>query len=107
MIHTWKIATTKPAELQLADSSSLDIVTRQLPEGYYSTFRTYAGCTRVLGLSAHMRRLPNIDAISLRRNLIQLLEPYRPNEARVRVLETKREQVYISIEPFQSLPKEV
>jgi len=87
--------------------SSLDAVTRQLPDGHYSTFRTFAGCTRVLGLKAHLRRLPNVDALSLRRNLLHSLEPYRPAEARVRVMETKQRQFYISIEPLKPLTREI
>jgi len=89
--------------------SSLDSITRQLPDGYYSTFRTYAGCTRVIGLAAHLRRLPNADASSLRQNLLQLLEPYRSHdgEARVRILETKQGQFYIAIEPLKLLPREI
>jgi len=61
----------------------------------------------VLGLSAHLQRLPNLDASFLRRQLIQLLEPYRPDEARVRVMKTKQGQVYISIEPLRLLSREV
>ena len=94
----------------MPDMSSLDAITRQLPDGFYSTFRTYAGCTRVIGLSAHLRRLPNADAAALRRNLNQLLEPYRPDpvgEARVRILETKEGKFYIAIEPLKLLAKEV
>ena len=87
--------------------SSLDAVTRQLPEGYYSTFRTYDSCTRVIGLSAHLRRLPNVDASSLRRSLLQVLKPFRPGEARVRILETKQGQFYISIEPLKLLAREI
>jgi len=107
MIRVWKISKIKSEEVHFNDQSSLDAITRQLPDGYYSTFRTYAGCTRVIGLSAHLRRLPNVDASSLRRNLIQLLEPYRPGETRVRVLETKRGQFYIAIEPLKLLPREI
>ena len=87
--------------------SSLDAITRQLAEGYYSTFRTYAGCTRVIGFSAHLRRLPNVDASALRGHLLQLLEPYRPGEARVRVIETKQRKVYVAIEPLKRLPQDV
>ena len=107
MIHTWKITKTKINEIHFTDESSLDAITRQLPDGYYSTFRTYDSCTRVIGLSAHLRRLPNADASSLRRNLLQLLEPYRPDEARVRVMKNRSGDIYIAIEPFKLLPREV
>ncbi len=87
--------------------SSLDAVTRQLPEGYYTTFRTYDACTRVIGLKAHFSRLPHADASLLRQSLRLLLEPYRPGEARVRLMETKQGKFYISIEPLKLTPPEV
>jgi len=107
MIRTWKISKTTCDEIQFNDQASLDAITRQLPDGYYSTFRTYDSCTRVIGLTAHLRRLPNVDASSLRRHLLQLLEPYRPTEARVRVMETKQGQFYISIESLKPLAHEI
>jgi len=97
----------QPKPIALADMSSLDAITRQLPDGYYSTFRTYDSCTRVIGLSAHLRRLPNIDASFLRRNLLQLLEPYRPEEAKVRIIKTKRGQLYIALESLKLLAREI
>ena len=94
-------------------AASLDEVTRQLPEGYYSTFRTFDGGTRVLGLTAHLSRLyqpvsaPEVDDLSLRRQLFALLERFRPEEARVRVMMTKQGQVYLAAEPLKPLPREV
>ncbi|MBV6400616.1 MAG: hypothetical protein CNIPEHKO_00909 [Anaerolineales bacterium] len=119
MTRTWKITKTKLDELRFDDNSSLDAVTRQLPDGYYSTFRTFDSCTRVIGLSAHLKRLPHADASFLRGCLAQLLQPFRPpfglgarrgetaDEARVRVMETKRGGFYISIEPLKLLPREI
>jgi len=107
MLRIWKITKTKLEEIHFDDLSSMDAVTRQLPEGYYSTFRTYDGCQRVLGLKAHLQRLPDIDASSLRRHLTQLLELYRSDEARVRVMATKDGQTHITIEPLKPLPGEV
>ena len=107
MIRTWKIVKNNLEEIQFAAQTSLDAITRQLPEGYYSTFRTYDSCSRVIGLSAHLRRLPDLDASFLRRQLIQLLEPFRSAEARVRVMMTFSRQIYISIEPLKRLPLEV
>ncbi len=107
MIRTWKITRQKAEEIAFVNRSSLDAVTRQLPEGYYSTFRTYDGGRRVLGLASHFQRLPTTDASLLRRNLNQLLEPFRPGEARIRVMMTKRGQIFIAIEPLVPLPREV
>ena len=93
--------------------SSLDAVTRQLPDGYYSTFRTYDGCRRVLGLKAHLRRLydpvtsPEVSASFLRRQLNLLLEHFAPDEARVRVIMTKQGKVYVAAEPLKPLSAEI
>ena len=56
-IRVWHITEDRNTAIRLKDQSSLDAITRQLPDGYYSTFRTYAEGTRVLGLTAHMQRL--------------------------------------------------
>lgn len=110
--NVWQITPTKNLRLPV-EASSLDEVTRQLPEGYYSTFRTFAGCTRVLGLAAHLRRLfdpvagPEVGAPFLRRQLRELLEPYRPDEARVRAIMTGEGQAFLAIEPLKLLPREV
>ena len=114
MIEAWHITPTQNVKLELG-ASSLDEFTRQLPhpDGYYSTFRTFDGCTRVLGLATHLRRLyepvptPEVSESFLRRQLLTLLEPYRPDEARVRVIMKKHGQAYIAIEPFKSLPREI
>lgn len=112
-IQVWKITPSTNLPQSLRDQSSLDAITRQLPDGYYSTFRTYGSCTRVLGLTAHLRRLyepvpsPNVDVRRLRRQLRALLEPYLPEEARVRVVMTRLGQVFLAIEPLRPLPREV
>jgi branched-chain amino acid aminotransferase len=112
MIQTWRIAPQENIKFEL-DASSLDEITRGLPDGYYSTFRTFDGRTRVFGLTAHLRRLyervssPEVSASFLRRRLRSLLEPYRPDEARVRAIMTKQGQAYIAIEPLKPLPREV
>jgi branched-chain amino acid aminotransferase len=93
--------------------TSLDAITRQLPQGYYSTFRTFDRCTRVLGFADHLRRLydpvraPEVSAANLRRQLLDLLEHYRPGEARVRLIMTKQGQLYVAIEPLTLLGREV
>ena len=114
MIQAWQITPTQNIKLEL-DAVSLDEVTRHLPDpdGYYSTFRTFDGCTRVLGFTAHLGRLygpvhaPEVSESFLRRQLLTLLEPYRPAEARVRLMMTKQGQAHIAIEPLRSLPQAV
>jgi branched-chain amino acid aminotransferase len=112
MIQAWHVTSMQNIKLQL-DASSLDEITRQLPDGYFSTFRTFDECTRVLGLTAHLGRLyepvdkPDVSASFLRRQLFTLLEPLRPDEARVRMIMTKQGQSYIAIESLKPLPREI
>ena len=112
MIRTWRITPTETINLDMV-AASLDEVTRQLPEGFYSTFRTFDGGRRILGLSSHLQRLyrpvpaPDVDESRLRRELFALLEPYRPGEARVRAIMTKQGQAFLATEPLTPLPREV
>lgn len=112
-IQVWQITKDKSQELHLSQSASLDAITRQLPDGYYSTFRTFGHGTRVIGLQAHLGRLyepaaaPDVDASNLRRQLLPLIEPYRADEARVRVVMTKQGQLYVMIEPLKKLAPEI
>ena len=112
-ILVWNITKSTTEQVELEDRSSLDAVTRQLPDGFYSTFRTFDGGTRVLGLTAHLQRLyepvpaPEVDESLLRRELDNLLAPYRPGEARVRAVMTKDAQVYVALAPLIPLPREI
>lgn len=112
MIQTWQITPIKNIKLDL-EAASLDDVTRQLPDGYYSTFRTFDGTQRVLGLTSHLRRLyepvstPEVDESILRQQLRALLELYRPDEARVRAVMTEQGQVYVAVEPLKPPPREI
>jgi branched-chain amino acid aminotransferase len=103
-------------EISLPESSSLDAITRQLPQGLYTTFRTYGGGTRVLGLRAHLQRLyqpaalqkiiPSVPVEQLRQRLAEILQAY-PDEARVRLILTSEGRVYLALEPLKTLPPEV
>jgi branched-subunit amino acid aminotransferase/4-amino-4-deoxychorismate lyase len=115
----WEITSPgKLTELRLSDLSSLDAVTRQLPDGFYSTFRTYGEGRRVVGLSAHLARLyapasglglqPACTATELRRVMDSLLGEVRPQEARVRIaLDSRRGRVFLAIQPLTLLPPDV
>lgn len=112
-ITVWHITGDSNQAVHLKDTSTLDDITRQLPDGYYSTFRTFDGGTRVLGLSAHLQRLyrpvstPDVDESFLRRQLSALLEPYRPNEARVRAIMTAQGQLYFAMASLAPLPRAI
>jgi branched-chain amino acid aminotransferase len=111
-INLWRITPSQNSKIEIS-ASSLDEVTRQLPNGYYSTFRTFDGCRRVLGLTAHLRRLyepvptPEVNESFLRRQLRALLEPFQPQEARLRAVMTKEGEAFVAIEPLQPLPREI
>lgn len=118
-----------PQEIILPDMSSLDAISRQLPDGLYSTFRTYSGCEKVLDLQLHLRRLydplaalavePAVSALELRAALWLLLKDFTPGfvasvqpsgEARVRISLATAEspgQVFVMFEPLKMLPETV
>jgi branched-chain amino acid aminotransferase len=115
--RVWKLSLRDGAvEVHLPDSTSLDAVTRQLPQGFYSTFRTFDGGKRVLGLRSHLKRLyqpggkeivkPDVNANILCQDLADILLEY-PDEARVRVIVTMKGDVYIALTPLVSLPREI
>ncbi len=110
----------EPQETRLPDMSSLDAISRQLPEGLYSTFRTYAGCEKVLDLELHLRRLydplaglavkPEVSAFELRTALRGLLKDFAQGEARVRISLSTAESpgtVFILIESLKTLPETI
>ena len=98
------------------DTSTMDMITRQLPEGYYSTFRTFDGCRRVLGLRAHLQRIyqpaavhkinPAVPITVLRSQIADILGDCQ-NEVRVRLVMTTRGEIYLAITPLTALPTEV
>jgi branched-subunit amino acid aminotransferase/4-amino-4-deoxychorismate lyase len=99
-------------------ASTLDGITVQLPDGFYTTFSTLAGGSRVLGLQAHLDRLyvpardaglrPSVDEQTLRRRIVELAREYLPRESRVRLMLTKNDgNVYLGIQPFIPLDESV
>lgn len=98
-----------------------DSITTALPAGLYTTFRTYAGRTKVIGLSAHLDRLyipakaqslvPAIrQPADFRHVLADLLSRFEAPEARIRlILDTSVEpgMIYVLLQPLQPLPSEI
>ena len=112
--RVWEITPERGREeLHLADMSSLDAITRQLPQGFYSTFRTFDGGRRVLGLRAHLQRLyqpaysqqitPVVTTEGLRRHLAEMLRAY-PEDAKLRVIIIDNGKIYIIIQNHNKLP---
>lgn len=103
------------------DLPDFDSITTVLPGGLYTTFRTYAKRTKVIGLQAHLDRLyvpakaqgivPAIRHVSaFREVLAELLLPMDAPEARVRlILDTSSEPgtIYVLLQPLQGLPPEI
>ena len=99
-------------------ASSLDELTGSVSDGFYSTFSTLSGGTRVLGLRAHLERLyepakaaglrPSADENSLRKGIAELAKENLPGESRIRVILTRDTgEVYIGIQPFTPLSESV
>ncbi|MHB8779026.1 MAG: aminotransferase class IV [Anaerolineales bacterium] len=99
-------------------ASSLDEMTRSLPQGFYTTFSTLAHGTRVAGLQAHLERLylpakemglnPAVDEKTLRERIAQIASGNLPHESRIRLILTKDSaEIFAGIEVFKRLPETV
>lgn len=100
------------------NASSLDGMTAQLPQGFYTTFSTLAHGTKVLGLKAHLERLyapakilklhPPIVEKELRKRIALLIKDNLPGESRVRLTLTKdKGLLFIGVQPFEPLAKSI
>lgn len=100
------------------NASTLDEWTGQLSQGFYTTFSTLSGGTRVLGLRAHLQRLyapaaeaglhPSVDAPTLRRQLAEFAKGFLPKETRFRLILAKDSgHVYVGFQPLIPPPESV
>ena len=120
-ILVYKITRSETEQLHF-ELPNFDAITTELPSGLYTTFRTYAERTKVIGLRSHLDRLylpAKVQAIvpavrrqdDFREILFDLLKRLDGmNEARVRlVLDTSVEQgtLYVLLQPMQALSDEV
>ena len=100
----------------ISSADGIDVLTRELPPGFYTTFRTFEQGTRVLGLSAHLDRLYRpaescgIDLVvgrkGLRKQLFDLLQ-LQSGDARVRLVLTYDGALYVMFAPLLILPETV
>lgn len=117
-IQIHKITRSNSEELQF-DLPTFDAITTALPTGLYTTFRTYAVRTKVLGFSAHLDRLylpAKMQDIHVARSREQLREILTnllrffgagTEEARVRlIMDTTSEPgtFYVLLQQMQPLP---
>lgn len=98
-IQTWKLSREKTASLELITlpqpPGTLDEGTRQIPQGGYTTLRTYPGA-RVLLLMEHFQRLEDtallsgikiqIDQETVRRAIRQVHELFPAENERLRIV---------------------
>lgn len=119
-ILAYKITRSGIEEMDF-DLPDFDSITTTLPVGLYTTFRTYAGRSKVIGLHSHIERLylpakaqgivPAIRRPSAFREVLwELLLPMDAPEARVRlILDTTVEpgMIYILLQQMLPLPAEI
>ncbi len=104
--------------LSLTDKSGpgLDAISLTLPEGIYTTLRTYAG-DHILGLTAHLQRLIDshirlerpraINVAAIRAALREVIRREALPALRLRLTTPfEDEAVFISVEPFEAYPPE-
>jgi branched-chain amino acid aminotransferase len=103
------------------DLPDFDAITSELPDGLYTTFRTYAERTRVIGLHSHLERLylpakaqgiiPTVRRQDdFRHILADLLLRIEASEARVRlILDTTAEPgtLFVLLAPLKLPPDEI
>ncbi len=93
---------------------TLDAVSLRLPNGAYTTLRTY-DADRIVGLSAHLQRLIEssqllqrpypIDPEAIRSALREVIARERQPALRVRLtVPVDVDQIFISVEPFEVYP---
>jgi len=99
-------------------ASTLDELTGRVSDGFYTTFSTLSGGTRVMGLQAHLNRLylpaadlrlhPSVEEGSLRRHIAELTKTFLPQESRVRLILTQDTgDIYIGIQALVPIAESV
>ena len=99
-------------------AATLDEMTRELSQGFYTTFSTLSGGTQVMGFHAHLQRLylpateqgihPSVDVGTLRERIAGLAKINLPKESRLRVILVKDNgMIYAGLQPFEPLSKQI
>ena len=113
-IEIFQIKKKEYVRLQIS-GATLDDITRALPQGFYTTFTTSHGGTKVMGLRAHLQRLYipaaglcPVDEKTLCAHIAALVQRNLPRESRVRLILTRASgALYVAIQPFAPLPPSV
>ena len=119
LIHAYQL-TENGAKALSIQADSADGLTRQLPSGFYTTFRTLGTGTKVLYLRSHLDRLyqpaeaqgirPAVSREELKRMLADLVKRNAPDESRVRLVISASDSpgtVYVILEPFHPLAETI
>jgi branched-subunit amino acid aminotransferase/4-amino-4-deoxychorismate lyase len=99
-------------------AKTLDEMTRNLPQGFYTTISTLSKGTKVLGFHAHLQRLyvpaieqaliPSVDEPTLRTRIAEFAKINLPQESRIRLILTKNDgSLYVGIQPFEPMSKSI
>ncbi len=99
-------------------AKTLDEMTRELPQGFYTTFSVLSNGTKVMGLHRHLQRLyvpaleqglkPSVNELTLRIRIAELAKINLPKESRVRLILTRNDgAIYAGIQPFEPLSKRI
>ena len=118
-IWRWHDNTLTPVRLP-TPATTLNEATRHLPDGAYTTFRTFGERTCVIGLRDHLHRLRTSahalgwrgtwDDTRIRALLAHVLATFDTPEARVRlILDTSHcpGDLYMLLEPLPPLPPDI
>jgi branched-chain amino acid aminotransferase len=112
-----QITPAKDSQFQ-TQATTLDEMTRELPQGFYTTFSTLSHGTKVFGLHAHLLRLynpamkmgvsPSVDPLTLRTRIAEIVRLNLPKESRIRVILTKNNgKIYVGVQSHEPLSNEI
>jgi branched-chain amino acid aminotransferase len=99
-------------------AKTLDEMTGNLPQGFYTTFSTLAKGTKAMGVHAHLQRLyspaqqqrlkPSVSEPTLRERIAELAKLNLPKESRIRLILAKNDgTIYAGVQPFEQLSKAI
>ncbi|MBI5964748.1 MAG: aminotransferase class IV family protein [Chloroflexi bacterium] len=99
-------------------AKTLDGMTQELPQGFYTTFSTLSNGTKVMGFHSHLQRLyipaseqgitPSVPEETLRARIAGLARSNLPKESRIRLILTKNDgMIYVGVQPFEPHAKYV
>jgi branched-chain amino acid aminotransferase len=99
-------------------AKTLDEMTRELEQGFYTTFSTLSHGAKVLGFHAHLQRLyvpameqgliPSVSEPILRIRIAELAKVNLPKESRVRLILAKNDgSIHVGIQPFMPIQESI